>query len=185
MRSESILLPDEFFDVLADRFNIVDVIEFKKFDQDWNILREFFLATKKTIYDVNDRYIVIHQDTDIYISEMQVGVNLRNFFLIAQELNIPFYTLIIWTNHFGLQREIDLLCRDRHPADRPMVLESFCTTTHVGKHYADIDLNINHIKYHAISMMGAGRSHRYALYNALKDIPANRLILAVGPTEKK
>lgn len=173
------LMPTEVFDIFAERYNIIASIEFKKFDLAPDNLREFFSSTKKTTFLPNDRYIIVHHDTDVYINEMPVGLNFRNFFLIADELDIPFFTLIIWTNHFGLQREVDILCRTRHIKDRPMVVESFCTTTHVADCYESVPLNVDAITTQGLCMMGAARSHRYALYNAIQHIDHSRLAMSL------
>lgn len=181
MQSNHNLMPVEVFEAFAARYNIIGSIEFKDFDYDLDNARKFFSLTKKQTFLPDDRYLIIHQDTDIYIDEMSVGVNLRNFFLIANELDIPFYTLIIWTNHFGLQREIDILCRTRHIKDRPMLVESFCTRTHVADSYTETSLDVDSITTQGLCMMGSSkrRSHRYALYNALKHIDQSRMALSI------
>ncbi len=173
------LIPPEILAVLQTQFKIIDSIVFPNFDTNWNVLRTFFINTKKQEYHRNDRYLIVHQDTDIYINEMCVGVNLRNFFQVVQEIDIPFYTLIIWTNHFGLQKEIDILCKNRHAKDRPMLIESFSATTHINDHYHVVDLDADQIEYHAISMMGAGRSHRLALYHELKDLDPSKIAVTI------
>lgn len=180
MQSNHILMPVEVFDTFAAKYNIMGTIEFKDFDYDLDNARNFFAQTKKQTFLSNDRYLVIHQDTDVYIDEMTVGLNLRNFFLIADEFDIPFYTLIIWTNHFGLRREIDILCKTRHAKDRPMIVESFCARAHVADSYTETSLDVDSITIQGLCMMaGSQRSHRYALYNALKHIDQSRLALSI------
>lgn len=175
------LMPAEIEKILYDQFNVIGRTDFKEFDLNLNNLRNFFDKTKKERYDILDRYIIVHQDTDIYIDEMCVGLNLRNFFLIAEEFDLPLYTFIIWTNHFGLQKEIDIICKKKHPKDRPTLIESFCTVSHVAEHYRPVNLDLNQIEYHAISMMGAGRSHRFALYNNLKDLDPTKIAITISP----
>lgn len=173
------MMVPELLETLKTNFNIVGHVEFKQFDNNWDFLTNFFRRTHKQMFDVNDRYIIEHQDTDIYIPECSVGINLRNFFEIARKEDIPFYTILIWTNHLGIQKEIDSICKHRHPLDRPTVIESFCASTHVTDHYLDFAMNIEHIQYHSLSMLGAPRSHRYALYNALKHIDSNKLAISI------
>lgn len=184
MHFKSQLMPVETFDLLNNKYNLIDAIAFKAFDFDWNVLRQFFFATRKSKFDPRDRYIIEHQDTDIYLDHMTVGVNLRNFFHIARDIDIPFYTLIFWTNHFGLKQEIDLLCQNRHVLDRPLVIESFCARKHVADVYQDSDISIDSISHHALSMMGHNRSHRFALYHALKNIPTDRLAISIRKVDK-
>jgi hypothetical protein len=175
------IMPAELTSALKSYFNIVGTTNFVKFDHDWDQLKNFFRQTRKETFDPLDRYIIQHQDTDIYISECSVGINLRNFFQVIQSMDIPVYTLIIWTNHIGLQQEIDILCKNQHPLDRPTLIESFCTTTHVGTedYYNDWSISADQIEIHALSMMGANRSHRFAFYNSLKHIDKNKLALSI------
>jgi hypothetical protein len=172
-------MPTAMLNVLKSKFNIIGQAEFKQFDADWDFLENFFQTTHKETFDINDRYIFNHQDTDIYIPECRVGINFRNFFEVARKNDIPFYTILIWTNHIGIQQEIDIICANRHCTDRPTVIESFCTTSHVSDSYSNVQINIEQIQYHALSMMGANRSHRYALYNSLKHIDSSKLAISI------
>lgn len=168
-------MPKELITLLNENFNIVGTIKIMDVDHNFDLLKEFFISTKKEVFEYNDRYVIEHQDTDIYIPEMSVGVNLRNFFHIVNELDIPLFTILIWTNHFGIQREIDILCKN----DKPTILESFCDILHVSNNYKNIPLSPESIKHHALSMMGATRSHRFALYNELKNEDPNKVALSI------
>jgi uncharacterized protein YuzB (UPF0349 family) len=173
------LIPKKLLEKFCAHFNIIDLIHFNQFDENLNILRKFFLSTRKEYYDINDRYIIIHQDTDLYIPHCSVGINLQNFFAIVKEIDIPLSTLLFYTNHFGITQEIDRLCQYNHEKDRPTVIESFVTSTHMAKNYIEKDINIDQINYHALCMMGANRSHRFALYNKLKHIDTNTLAMTI------
>lgn len=178
MRSDT-MIPSEIQDLLHKKYNVLGNVEFKQFDHCWENLRIFFHRTRKSIFEPQDRYVIEHQDTDIYIPEMSVGLNLRNFFQIVNELDIPLYTIIIWTNHFGLQHEIDLLCGQSHTVDRPTIIESFCARPTVADQYLDLAIDDGEITHHALCMMGANRSHRFALYHALKHVHANKLAISI------
>lgn len=184
MRFNSQHMPMETFELLNSRYNIIDAINFKHIDHDWNLLRQWFAKHYREKFDSNDRFIIEHQDTDIYLDLMPVGVNLRNFFLIADEYDFPFYTFIFWTNHFGIQNEIDILCQRRHVNDRPSVIESFCCVKHVFDVIHDRDIDIDSIEYHGLSMMGNHRSHRFALYHALRDISTDKLAMSIQGVTK-
>jgi hypothetical protein len=176
-----ISMPPELYNALNQHYNVLGTIEFKHFDCNWEVLEKFFKSTRKDEFDPLDRYIIQHQDTDVYINECSVGLNLRNFINMAIHLDIPVYTLIIWTNHFGLQKEIDILCKDQHINNRPTIIESFCALAHIADHdrYKDYEIAADQIKIHALSMMGANRSHRFALYNALKHIGSDKIAMSI------
>lgn len=177
------MIPAELADLLTKKYNVIGNIEFKQFDHNWDHLRSFFRQTKKTKFDHRDRYVIEHQDTDIYLAEMSVGLNLRNFFEIVNELDIPLFTILIWTNHFGLQKELDILHKQCHPKDRPTVIESFCTRTHVADSYVDQDIAVDEIQHHALSMMGTNRSHRFAVYHVLKHFDPEKLAMSIRGTQ--
>jgi hypothetical protein len=172
-------VPIEIRELIHSKYNVVGSIDFKAFDNNFQTLRNFFIQHKKDRFDVLDRFWIEHQDTDIYISEMSTGVNLRNMFQVIFEIDIPLYTIIIWTNHFGLQKEIDLLCKNHHLLDRPTVIESFCATRHVASNYNEICVDEKSIQHHALCMMGSNRSHRFALYNSLKHVDPNKLAISI------
>lgn len=182
MRSNT-MIPLEIQKLLQSRYNIVGNISFQEFDHDWQHLERFFQTTRPEIFGPDDRYVIEHQDTDIYIEEMLVGINLRNFFQIVHKLDIPQYTIVIWTNHFGLQSELDLLCHGQDPNDRPGLIETFCNIWHVADRYDNFDLDANAIQLHALTMMGANRSHRFALYNAIKDLAPDRVAISIKGTK--
>lgn len=182
MRSDT-MIPAELANLLTKKYNIIGNIEFKQFDYNWDNLRSFFRYTKKTKFDHCDRYVIEHQDTDIYLAEMSVGLNLRNFFEVVRELDIPLFTILIWTNHFGLQKELDILHGQSHVKDRPTVIESFCACTHMADNYVDQGIAVDEIQHHAISMMGVNRSHRFALYHALKHFDPEKLAMSIRGTK--
>jgi hypothetical protein len=172
-------LPVEVFDLLDRKYHILAHWNFLEFDQNFDILRENLSLIKKDQFDSKDRIIIEHQDTDFYIKECTIGMNLRNFFCVVSELDIPFYLFIFYTNHFGIQKEFDIICKHRHPLDRPTVIESFLSTLHHDKNkIAEIECNFDSIQVNMLCMMNLKRSHRNAVYNELKDIDDEKLALA-------
>lgn len=173
------LIPKKLLSKLYTHYNIIDQIEFKQFDENFDILKKFFLSTRKECYNINDRYIIEHQDTDVYIPHCSVGINLQNFFEIVKEVDIPLYTLLFYTNHFGITQEINKLCSTGYQSDRPTVIESFVTTSHIAESYTNNNIDIDQINYHALCMMGANRSHRFALYQKLQHIDPNKVAITI------
>ena len=73
--------------------------------------------------------------------------------------------MLFFTNHFGIEREIDKLID--HPADRPTVISSFITTVHYSNNYQPINIDADQVTMPALSLMNTPRSHRFGLYNFL------------------
>lgn len=162
-----ILMPAAYRSVLYKKYNILGHVEFKYFDQNFLLLEEYLLARKKSQFDPRDRFILVHMDTDYYIKDFPFGISFYNTFTAFKKLDIPLYTMLFFTNHFGIEREIDKLVDD--PADRPTVISSFITTTHYSNNYTPVDVDADSIVMPALSLMGSTRSHRFGLYNFLQE----------------
>ena len=173
------LIPNKLLDQLRRKFNIIGHSKFTQFDHDPDFLRNLFVSTYKPHYDSRDKYIIEHLDTDVYLPTSTVGILLQNFFEIVKELDVPLHTIILYTNHIGIQKEIDILCQSAHPNDRPTVIESFSATTHLAPKYNNIDINEDDIEYQALCMMGRNRSHRFALYHQLSGIDTTQLAMTI------
>lgn len=179
MKHSSVAIPDEILNLLRARYNILGLWSFFDFDYDFTILRDRLFAIKKEQFDPHDRIVIEHEDTDFYIKECSVGINVRNFFCVVRELDLPLYLFVFYTNHFGLQKEFDILCGSSNMNDRPTVIESFLTTAHHDKkRIMPVDCNFQHIEFNMLCMMNLIRSHRHAVYNALKDVDNQKLALA-------
>jgi hypothetical protein len=171
--------PKKVYNLLSKKYNILDTISFLDFDFDFKQLETRLLKLKKEKFDVNDRIIIEHQDTDYYIEYCSVGINLLNFFNVVNSIDIPKYVFLIYTNHFGIEKEINLICKNKN--DRPTVIESFISSVHYSEHeYNEIDLAVDQIEYQASCMMNLKRSHRHALYNHIRDINPESLMMKVN-----
>jgi len=168
-------------DLLNKKYHIISHWNFLEFDQDFSILRERARGIKKDHYDLKDRIIVEHMDTDYYvkINDFQIGINLRNFFGVMAELDIPHHLFIFYTNHFGIKKEIDLLCENRHPNDRPTIIETFLSRLHYKQESVqNIDFNVDSVKFNMLCMMHLTRSHRNAAYRELDKIDRSKILLS-------
>lgn len=167
-------------DVIRQKYNVQCHLSFLNFDFDFDILKSSLSQYKELQSGDNDRIIIEHMDTDYYFPECSVGVNLRNFFGVVRELDISYSRFIFYTNHFGLSHEIDQLCSHSDPNDRPLVIESFLSTLHhKSEKIKPIECNFDSIQFHAVCMMVLKRSHRNAMFNAIKDIDQSKLMLAI------
>ena len=174
-------IPLEVLDVIRQKYNVQCHLSFLNFDFDFDILKSRLSQYKKSQSSDNDRIIIEHLDTDYYFPECSVVVNLRNFFGVVQELDISYSKFIFYTNHFGLSREIDQLCSNSDPQDRPLVIESFLSILHhKSESINPIECNFYSIQFHAICMMVLKRSHRNAMFNAIRDIDQSKLMLAIS-----
>ena len=171
----------DFLSLFKEKFNVIDVFLLTAFDKNqFDKLKHHLQNLKKEVYDPHDRIIVIHFDSDFYIDTQTVGINLTNLFTVWKEVDIPLSVMLYYTNNSGINKEINFICQHEHKKNRPTVVETFfnpgnynpeLTPTHV-------DLNVDQIEYHALSLMGTNRSHRFALYNHLKHL-SNQIVLVI------
>lgn len=150
--------------VLYKKYKILGHLEFKMFDQDFSILEKYLIKHKKEQYDFNERFIIEHIDTDFYLPDFPYGFNLYNLVYAFQSADIPLFTLLLFTNHFGIKKELDRLV----PTESPTVIETFIVSTHWTTNYAPVEVNPDAIEIPAISMVGQNRPHRNTLYHFLK-----------------
>jgi hypothetical protein len=168
-RSQRPLIDLEYLKVFQNAFNILDMFSLYSYYSDQQALRDKLTSLYKPSYNVRDRIIVLHFDTDYYIQN-QLGLNLINFLNLWRELDIPFHVMLFYTNHMGISQEISAICENSHPADRPCVVETALSSLGYDEsvYTNEPDLQEDQIQYHALCLLGrAQRTHRFALYNQL------------------
>ncbi len=174
------LIDPVFLAAMQQKYNIIDTIRFLHYDQDFVGLKYRLLGLKKkNEFLPNDRIIINHFDTDYFIHN-QFGINLTNFFTVWEEVDLPKYLILLYTNNPGIGREIDVICQHSHPADRPTVFETFIDPASYSydTYKTEPDMNIEQIEYHGLAMMNAPRTHRYALYNHIQHL-SKKLVLTI------
>lgn len=177
----SMKLDREYQKALESKFNIIDVIETKEFDEDPKSLIPRLNLTKKLVFSPDDRYIIVLFDNCYYLDDKNLLI--YNLMAIWEYLEIPFYTLMFYTNHFGLKKEIETYCKKLHQLDRPSVIETFYNPRN---YYDDSesgikDADIDQIEFSALCLMGGSqRSHRQASYANLKNISEEKLVLNIS-----
>lgn len=160
------MLSQKYRDLLNKKFDVIDNVNFKQFDMDFDVLHKMFSSIKHQTFTAKQKFIVEHFDLDYYDSKQLVhGLNLHNFFRVAHNHNLPMSIFVFVTNYFGLQNEIDSILEQHDKMDRPIVIETFLIKNHYNaQNNNECDINLNKIEYPAICMCGASRSHRNALY---------------------
>jgi len=148
------------------KYSIVLHLEFKMFDYNFDILEQHLLSIKKDQFFHNDRIIIEHQDCDYYLKDFPYGVGLYNLFTAFKKIDIPLFTMLLFTNHFGIEQEVKKLAPD--PNDRPTVIESFITKTHYAEKYQPVELSSDQIQRPGLCMMGNHRVHRHVMYRFLE-----------------
>ena len=167
----------EYYRAISKKYNILGHINFLEFDNDFQILENYLGPLNKNYFSPNDRFLIEHMDTDYYVPEFKVGLKLYNLFSVFKNLDIPFFTMLLYTNHFGIKKEIDLLLPEAN--DQPTIISTFISKLHYTTNYQNVDFSSN-ITIPAVCMMGTRRSHRHALYQLLdKENLLNRVAVSI------
>lgn len=166
MTTDSIISPG-LRKILHAKYSIVASFRMNKFDTDFKKFEQDLRSIKKDHFHANERIVIEHVDTDYYLRDFPYGINLYNLFTAFKQADIPLFVMLLYTNNFGIQREIELLAPD--PFDRPTLVESFLTTTHYSQDYTDLPIAVEEITKPALCMMGQARVHRYAMFNFLSE----------------
>jgi hypothetical protein len=171
-------MPEGVKNLLAKKYNIIDHFVFGEFDLNFSLLVDHLNKIRKNSFESHSRIIIEHMDTDFYFRHCAVGINLLNFFNTLKNLDYPYFVFIFYTNHIGLSKEIDLICKDVHSSNRPMVIESFIGRYHYNSNqYENYSLDLDKIQHHALCMMNLSRTHRNAVYHSLKPMSPDKIAL--------
>lgn len=164
VQSPSLEMTEKYRQAIYSKFNIVAHVNFLDFDSDFSKLEKWLQAVKKDCYSPNDRILVEHFDTDYYLPDFPYGMYLYNLISTFRNLDVPLFTLLLVTNHFGIKRELTRLVGDD---SLPTVIETFISKLHYTENYQDLNIDADKIMMPAITLMGQHRPHRNALYHFL------------------
>jgi hypothetical protein len=169
----------EFLLVLEQKYNIIDTIILKHYDNNFEQLKVHLSSLKKESFSPFDRIIVVQFDSDYYVDN-EVGINLQNLFSVWQEVDMPNFVMLFYTCNFGIGKEIKKICRYDPPTDQPTVVETFFNVMNYHNDLIpqDPSMHIDDIEYHGLAIMGNNRSHRFALYNHIQNL-GHKIAIAI------
>lgn len=165
-------LSKTFISLLEKKFNIVALLDIDLIDHDWDILKDIFEKTKKDVYNKNDRYVIVHTDTDYYLPECPYGLSIFNLVRTFLHNDVPLNTLLFITDHKGIKKEFEILIpKDMHEHNFPTIIDDCLLgfkCVRLGRSVPDIEYSATQIVKHGISMIGVPRIHRNMIFNELK-----------------
>lgn len=153
---------------LNQNYTVIDSVQLVGVDQDFDLLEKRLLSQRRDHYGPKDLIVVNHFDTDYYDVRLRGGLILGNLIHLFKKIDIPLHTLLLYTNHIGLSKEVEVLCEDHDINDRPRVFETI-----IDRSMVDVinswPFDTALISRHALCLMGSGRSHRHAIRNTIYD----------------
>jgi len=157
---------------LNKKFNILGEFDLIHYDSDFNLLRTHIANCRKQIFSSTDKIIIVHKDTDYYMPNSSYGLTVYNLYKTFLELDISLSTMIIVTNHKGIESDFkNLIPLHEQQYNFPIIIDTLISTSNwyeeLRPTLKDIEFNAN-ISHNAICMMGAKRIHRNILFNVFK-----------------
>jgi hypothetical protein len=164
-------LKKEVLDIINSQFEVLETIDLFDYDFQLDKLEELLSQYLSYNFKHNQRIILLHNDTDYYVSAKTAGFTLYNLFLLLRKLKIPTEFLILFTNHHGIHQEITMLA------------DQICNSSAIKTIYTELwahfpnpkdipPLNIypnNSIDYLFSCLNGCNRIHRLLTLCYLKE----------------
>lgn len=165
---------------LREKYNVLFDFECSDYLDDFNRLENELKKIKKDVFDPLDRIILYRFETDFYDNFLNAGLALRNSIESLRKIDIPFYNVLIFTNHQIVKKEIDFLLRNDQ--QKITVVETHAISADIDYIFNNIDVNEQSIKRPAVCLMGgASRCHRHVLFNYYKQ---NNLLNLIATSYK-
>lgn len=100
-------LNSQVLDIVRSKYKVVDIIDL--YDVDRDMSRVLTMLEKYRDYEFKDheRLIFLHHDTDYYITLDSSGFSIYNLIMILSHLSIPGEFVIMFTNHYGIEQEVN------------------------------------------------------------------------------
>jgi hypothetical protein len=102
-------LKKEVIDIVKSRYEILEIIDLLEYDHQIEQLDCMLSQYADCAFKENQRIIILHNDTDYYVSLQASGFTLYNLFLLFKKHSIPIEFLIMFTNHHSIYYEVEEL----------------------------------------------------------------------------
>jgi hypothetical protein len=175
-------LSAQALDQLSQFYQITASAVMLEFDQDFDQFRAWLLQHRQTQYAPQEKILIVHFDTDYYLHN-GYGVNINNLFETWYRCGVPVSAMILYTNHLGIAQEVESICQQLGVQDRPVVIETLLTKYNNAQVH-DTKFSVENIDTHAVCLMaGVPRSHRYALFNHVRSLVPEKIILTINQAD--
>ena len=163
---------------VKEKYNVL--FEFECFDylDDFTRLETDLTKIKKEVFDPLDRIILYRFETDFYNDFLNTGLSIRNAIESIRKADIPFYNILVFTNHQSIKKELDFLLKNDQ--QKITVVETYGID--IDYEFKNVVINEKSITKPAVCLMGgASRGHRHILFNYFKQ---NNLLPLIATSYK-
>jgi hypothetical protein len=99
-------IKQEVLDIVNDRYTVLDIIDLIQYDSQLEKLDQLLSKYTNHTFSFNERILIFHHDTDYYTSVESSGFTLYNLCVLLKKHRIPHEFLIMFTNHYGIEKEV-------------------------------------------------------------------------------
>jgi hypothetical protein len=165
---------------IKEKYNVL--FEFECFDylDDFTRLEADLNKIKKEVFDPLDRIILYRFETDFYNDFLNTGLSIRNAIESIRKADIPFYNILVFTNHQSIKKELDFLLKNDQ--QKITVVETYAIGIDIDYEFKNVVINEKSITKPAVCLMGgSSRGHRHILFNYFKQ---NNLLPLIATSYK-
>jgi hypothetical protein len=105
------VIKQSVIDLIQQRYHIVDIVDLSEHVIEPESLAVCLSQHINAKFDSNQRIVVLQHDTDYYPRINSVGNTLYNFVRLCANYQIPLDKVILLTNNYGVEAEIQSLAR--------------------------------------------------------------------------
>ena len=100
------LLKQSVMDIVQSRYRVLSIVDMLEYDQHPEVLEQFLQQYQGHVFAANERVVILHHDTDYYVSPGTPGFSMYNLMLILKTIDIPLEFVLFITNHYGIEAEL-------------------------------------------------------------------------------
>jgi hypothetical protein len=106
MRGDSFPLHNDVVEIICNKYSVLVFVNLVDYDLDPESLASLLEKYHSHSFSSNEKIVVLHHDTDYYVSTNAVGNTVYNFFRLCANFDISLDNIIFLTNHYGIDEEI-------------------------------------------------------------------------------
>jgi hypothetical protein len=104
-------IQQKVIDLVGQKYQILEILDLIYYDCRLNELNQTLQKYQNHIFSPDERIILLHHDTDYYSDIKSVGNNIYNIFRILSYHDVPLEFVIMFTNHYGIEKELQHMCQ--------------------------------------------------------------------------
>lgn len=105
-------LQKKVYQIIEQKYKVLETIDIFDYGSNIDNLYKLLANYENYVFLPNERILILHHDTDYYVTTKASGFTIYNLILILNKLNIPNEFIVMLTNHYGIEDEIQKQFQD-------------------------------------------------------------------------